>query len=423
MALCRAGIRPVLIRAGRRLLRILFKQSGDRDFLGGHREGIGSAGQRLVPCHQRLEVITCIGLDRQRDRLALGGSSLICGHGTVLHGCNGDTIAFRRRVGAGVQNHVIHSHGTIAAVGRLKHKRKLCAVYTEGRGNRHIALAGDIFHRAVLVHGRQVLLRVPNLRPGLALVLRGFHSELDGTAAQLFIRTAEIEGQRHTALHLDLRQDEFFVLLLLEHNVLRADGRIAAVQRCVPVDLPSVVILGTRAINRPASRKCFTVVKILVNAVRQNHSLLRKGRCDGVRFGHILEGVLGLLSDRLIVHLHVLDLIVVRGLDGKGLATALSHRHRAARRNAAALTGGSGDGVGCRLDRRCTAAGGGELHVVYIDSATASITTLCLISECELNTILLVFIGNAHCKIGCLRIAGSNTAHKLILYIRGIPQL
>ena len=419
VALCRAGIRPILVGAGRRLLRILFKQSGDRDFLGGHREGIGSAGQRLVPCHQRLEVITCIGLDRQRDRLALGGGGLICGHGTVLHGCNGDTIAFRRRGGAGVQNHVIHSHGTIAAVGRLKHKRKLCAVYTEGRGNRHIALAGDIFHRAVLVHGRQVLLRVPNLRPGLALVLRGFHSELDGTAAQLFIRTAEIEGQRHTALHLDLRQDEFFVLLLLEHNVLRADGRIAAVQRCVPVDLPSVVILGTRAINRPASRKCFTVVKILVNAVRQNYSLLRKGRCDGMVFAHVANGVSfhGTLRDP--VHLHVLDLIVVRGLDGKGLAAALFHRHCAARRDAATLPGGSSDGEGGRLDRRTAAAGGGELYVVHKDGATILAICGTLITEGQLRGIARHF----NCHISGSNIAIDNTIGQLIKMLFCVPNL
>ena len=246
-----------------------------------------------------------------------------------------------------------------------------------------------------------MLLRIPNLRPGLALVLRGFHSELDGTAAQLFIRTAEIEGQRHTALHLDLRQDEFFFLLLLEHNVLRADGRIAAVQRCVPVDLPSVVILGTRAINRPASRKCFTVVKILVNAVRQGHSLLRKGRCDGVRFGHILEGVLGLLADRLTIHLHVRDLVVIRGLDGKGLAAALVHRHRAARRNAAALPGGSGDGVSGRLGRGFGGtAGCGELYVVdERRTAAACHTNLSLITECKLNIILLEAFRNCYRSI------------------------
>ena len=137
-----------------------------------------------------------------------------------------------------------------------------------------------------------------------------------------------------------------------------------------------------------------------MDAVRQNHSLLGKGRCNGVVFVHIANGVGFYLADRLIVHLHVLDLIVVRGLNSKGLAAALFHRHRAARRNAAALTGGSGDGVGCRLDRRCTAAGGGELYVVdERRTAAACHTNLSLITECKLNIILLEAFRNCYRSI------------------------
>ena len=417
----RAGVNAVLVGAGVGDHGHFLKEGSDGDILIRHDEGI--AAEHLVACHQAagLQPVTRVGADGQSDGLARNGGGPVGGNGAVHHLRDGDAVALAGLRGAALlEDHVIHGDGAAAALRGLKDEGELSLRAAESRGDADAALAGDVLHGAVLIHPGQMILGVPEHRPGLALVQGGLHGELDGTGAEFIVGAAEIEAQEHALRHLDLRQDELLVLRLGKHDVLVAERHIAAVQSAVLPDLPGLVILAD-AVQRPALRQLVAAVEVLMDAVGQGHGLLGEGRGDGMRLGDALEGVAGNRTHRRAVHLHVPDLIALGGGNDKGLIRTLRHGHRAVGVDAAALTGGSGDGELGGLRGSLPAAGSRQLHVVHINGAAAGVAAPGLIAEGELHAVLLILLRNGQRDIRGFHIVADHAGNQF--GIRSVPQL
>ena len=420
MALCGAGVCAVLIGAGVRGSVVRRKQGGDADLLAGHGEGI--AGDHLIVRHETavLQVIARVRRHRQGDGLASGGGGLVSRDRAVGHAGDGDAVALGRRGGLPGREVDIVDGGAGASLGRaLKHKGEPGAGDAVTGRDGEAACAGDILGGVVLVDLAHVVLGVPDLRPGLALVQAGLDRQFQLTCGELGIAGGEVEAQLHAVLHGDLRQDQQLVLGGAAHVVRRADRRVAA-PILIAGDLPGlVVIIGTGALHSPSSREPVTVVEVLVDAVRQGNCLRREGSRDGVIFGDILKGVLGLLAHGCIVYLNIRDLIALRGSNGKLLTFALSNGYRTVGADAAALTGGGGDGKGLRGGRGSLAAHGGELHVVHKDGAAVLVIRRALITESQHRSAAR----NLNGHISGSNIAVDNAIGQLIKMLFRIPDL
>ena len=359
---------------------------------------------------------------RQGDVLASGGGGLVRRDRAVGHGSDGDAVAVNGSRGfARLENNIVDG-GAGASLGRaLKHKGEPGAGGAVTGRDGEAACAGDILGGVVLVNLAHVVLGVPDLRPGLALVQAGLDRQLQITGGELGIAGGEVEAQLHAALHGDLRQDQQLVLDGAAHVVRRADRRVAAPIPIV-VDLPGLVIVtGTGALHGPACGEA-AAVEVLVDAVGQGHGLFGEGRGDGVGLGDVFKGVGVHRALGCAVHNNGRDLVALGGGDGEGLAAVFLNGHRAAGGDAAALSGGSGDGKGlCGGRGSLAAANRGHLDIIDQNRAAAGVAVLGLIAERKLHAGRLELSRDLNRYIGRLIRRGYNGFRQLGNNACGVP--
>ena len=418
---CRAGVSAVLVGAGRRGDGLLLEQSGNADCLVRHGKGI--AGNDCIICHQRtaLELIALFRRYRQGNGIACLGNAPVCRYRAVLHRSDGDAVHGRSGGTALVQHNVVYCDRTALLFRRFKHKCKLRRTIAERCGNSNTALAGNILRFVTLINCAHMILGIPQSCPRLTLVLSRLYSKLERAGRKCVVRCTEIKGQLHVVLHVDLGQNQLFILCLIAHEVLVAHSGIA-LKICVADYLPCFkLVLRTRAFYRPAVRH-IALVEVLMDAVRQGNCLCLEGSRDGVVLDNVGELVGGLCTLRFTVYLNVLDLVALGRGDGERLAFALDNGNCTVRRNAAALTSRCRNGVGGRLGRVLGGtAGCGEFYIVDQNCAAASVAILGLVTECKLHAISLELCRNFNRYICRLISIGHNGFGQLINNACSIP--